>query len=169
LKKSSRRRRSQAPAGALIRNRLRLDDFLPYRLSVLSNTVSGAIAGAYAQEFGLSILEWRVLTVLALEPGLSAGQVADRTAMDKVAVSRAVTRLLRSRRIAREFANADRRRSVLRLTRDGERVYGRVVPLARNYERALLARLSPGRRRQLQSLLRDLLDRAHALGPVRPA
>lgn len=151
------------------RNLLRLDDFLPYRLSVLSNTVSGAIAGAYAHRFDLSIPEWRVLTVLALEPGLSAAQVAERTAMDKVAVSRAVTRLLRSRRLARAFADADRRRSVLRLTRDGERVYARVVPFARNYERALLARLSPTRRRQLHSLLRELLDRAHALGPVHPA
>lgn len=169
MKKSTQRGRSRARPRALRRNRLRLDDFLPYRLSVLSNTISGAIAGAYADQLGLSMTQWRVLTVLALEPGLSAAQVAERTAMDKVAVSRAVTNLLHSRRIARAFADADRRRSVLRLTRDGERVYARVVPLARNYERALLARLSPVRRRQLQSLLRELLDRAHALGPVRPA
>ena len=39
---------------------LELDRFLPYRLSVLSNTVSTAIAGAYQQRFGLTIPEWRV-------------------------------------------------------------------------------------------------------------
>src|SRR5262245_47188753 len=149
------------------RERLRLDAFVPYRLSVLSNTVSTAIAGAYARRFGLSIPEWRVIAVLGLEPGLSAAQVAERTAMDKVAVSRAVTSLLRSRRVMRAFADADRRRSVLRLSPAGEDVYWRVVPFAREYERALLADLSPRTRLQLEELLDHLQRRARDLGPVR--
>ena len=77
-----------------------LEDFLPYRLSVLSNTVSTAIAGAYHERFGLSIPEWRVLCILAMTPDLSAAEVAQRTAMDKVAVSRATASLLKMRRIA---------------------------------------------------------------------
>src|SRR5262245_5532424 len=148
------------------RERLRLDAFVPYRLSVLSNTVSTAIAGAYAQRFGISIPEWRVIAVLGLEPGLSAAQVAERTAMDKVAVSRAVSTLLKSRRIARGFANADRRRSVLRLTRSGENVYWRVVPFARRYERELLADLTSSERARLDRLLARLKRRAIELGPI---
>lgn len=148
--------------------RLRLDDFVPYRLSVLTNTVSSAIAGAYAERFGLSIPEWRVMAVLALEPGLSAATVAERTAMDKVAVSRAVSNLLRTRRLARGFANADRRRSVLRLSTEGEEVYWRVVPFARRYEQRLLADLSDAQREQLKQLLDRLHARALALGPIRP-
>ena len=150
------------------RRRLRLDEFVPYRLSVLTNTVSSAIAGAYAERFGLSIPEWRVMAVLALEPGLSAASVAERTAMDKVAVSRAVSNLLRTRRVVRGFANADRRRSVLRLSTEGEGVYGRVVPFARRYEQRLLADLSGEQREQLRFLLDHLHERAIALGPVRP-
>lgn len=149
------------------RRRLRLDEFVPYRLSVLTNTVSSAIAGAYAERFGLSIPEWRVMAVLALEPGLSAATVAERTAMDKVAVSRAVSNLLRTRRVARGFANADRRRSVLRLTTEGEEVYWRVVPFARRYEQSLLADLSESQRVQLRQLLDHLHERARALGPIR--
>lgn len=156
------------PARRSSRGRLRLDDFVPYRLSVLSNTVSSAIAGAYAQQFGLSIPEWRVLTVLALEPGLSAAQVAVRTAMDKVAVSRAVASLLRSRRIARAFADADRRRSVLRLAAAGEKVYAKVIPFARHYERELLAVLTEAEQITLHTLLHHLQNRALELGPVRP-
>ena len=34
---------------------LELDRFLPYRLSVLSNTVSTAIDGGYQKRFGLTI------------------------------------------------------------------------------------------------------------------
>ena len=83
-------------------NPLHLDRFLPYRLSVLSNTVSMSIAGAYEREFGLTIPQWRVMAVLARLPDLSAVEVAERTAMDKVAVSRAVQALLGSkRRLAR--------------------------------------------------------------------
>ena len=73
--------------------KLHLEKFLPYRLSVLSNTVSSAIAAAYFMNFGLSIPEWRVMAVLASTPGLSAAEVTARTAMDKVAVSRAVAAL----------------------------------------------------------------------------
>jgi DNA-binding MarR family transcriptional regulator len=64
---------------------------------VLTNLISSAIAGAYRERFGLSIPEWRVLAVLANSPDLSAAEVAQRTAMDKVAVSRAVRSLLNER------------------------------------------------------------------------
>jgi len=150
------------------RERLRLQHFVPYRLSVLTNTVSSAIAGAYAQRFGITIPEWRVIAVLGLEPGLSAAEVADRTAMDKVAVSRAVSNLLRSRRVVRAMANSDRRRSVLRLSRPGESVYWRIVPFARRYEEQLLAEFSPEERANLDRLLSRLQRRARTLGPVRP-
>jgi len=151
------------------RERLRLEYFVPYRLSVLTNTVSTAIAGAYAHRFGLTIPEWRVIAVLGLEPGLSAAEVAERTAMDKVAVSRAVSSLLRSRRLVRATANSDRRRSVLKLSRLGESVYWRVVPFARRYEEELLAEFSTIERARLDRLLSRLHRRARALGPVRPA
>ena len=41
------------------RAHLDLDSFTPYRLSVLTNRVSGAIAQHYSQRFALSIPEWR--------------------------------------------------------------------------------------------------------------
>jgi DNA-binding MarR family transcriptional regulator len=133
---------------------------------VLSNTISSNIAGAYASRFKVSIPEWRVMAVLGLEPGLSAAQVAERTAMDKVAVSRAVSSLLKSRRLQRAFADADRRRSVLRLGEAGEEVYWRVIPFALQYEQKLLEDLSEAERSQLDSLLQKLLKKARSLGPV---
>jgi DNA-binding MarR family transcriptional regulator len=148
------------------RSRLRLERFLPYRLSVLSNVVSTAIAGAYAERFGLSIPEWRVLAVLAEEADLSAAEVALRTAMDKVAVSRAVRSLLRERRIERRIAPGDRRRSALRLAAAGKRVYAQVVPFALRYERALVAPLPHAERSALDRILRVLQRRAASLGPI---
>jgi DNA-binding MarR family transcriptional regulator len=147
-------------------SKLHLENFLPYRLSVLSNTVSGAIAAAYFAHFGLSIPEWRIMAVLAANPGLSAAEVTARTAMDKVAVSRAVSTLLEAGRLRRTMAKADRRRTHLELTQAGLRVYAQVVPMALNYERHLIAPLSAKDRATLDRLLRILLGRAVELGPV---
>ena len=148
---------------------LELDRFLPYRLSVLSNIVSTAISGAYEKRFGLTIPEWRVMAVLAMTPGLSAAEVAQRTAMDKVAVSRAVASLLRARRIVRQTARADRRRSLLRLSTAGEKVYAQVVPMALDYERDLLAPLSLKDREVVDRAIRILLGRAAEIGPAHTA
>ena len=87
---------------------LDLEHFLPYRLSVLSNRISQDIARLYADRFGLGITEWRVLAVLGRHPGISAREVAERTAMDKVAVSRAVASLLAAGRITRDTASGAR-------------------------------------------------------------
>ncbi|HEY5559623.1 MAG TPA: MarR family transcriptional regulator [Steroidobacteraceae bacterium] len=145
---------------------LDLGQFLPYRLSVLTNTVSSALAGAYARRFGLTIPQWRVVAVLARSPGLSAAGVAERTAMDKVAVSRAVTGLVRSGRVRRVLAAIDRRRSVLTLTARGRTVYRQIVPLALAYERRLLGELSPAERAQFDVLLGRLQKRSWLLGPA---
>lgn len=148
---------------------LELDRFLPYRLSVLSNTVSTAISGAYEKRFGLTIPEWRVMAVLATTPDLSAAEVAQRTAMDKVAVSRAVASLLKQRRLVRQTARADRRRSLLRLSSAGRRVYAQVVPVALHYEQDLLAPLSKQDRAAVDRVVRILLGRATEIGPAHAA
>ena len=146
--------------------KLHLERFLPYRLSVLSNTVSSAIAAAYFMNFGLSIPEWRVMAVLAANPGLSAAEVTARTAMDKVAVSRAVNALIATGRLHRTTAPKDRRRTHLALTSAGARVYARVVPMALQYERNLVAPLSARDLATLDRLVRVLLGRAVELGPA---
>ncbi|MGB5620897.1 MAG: MarR family transcriptional regulator [Gammaproteobacteria bacterium] len=143
---------------------LELEDFLPYRLSVLSNTVSAAIAEAYSERFGLTIPEWRVMAVLGRFPGISAAEVAERTAMDKVAVSRAVSRLLESARIRRSFADADRRRSILNLSAAGRRIHRRIAPILLQYEAELLSALDADERRQLETMLTRLDAQARRLG-----
>lgn len=141
-----------------------LEDFLPYRLSILSHTVSTTIAQVYDKRFGLSIPEWRVIAILGRFPGLSAVEVADRTLMDKVAVSRAVSKLLKNGRIDRQFADADRRRSILNLSEEGRRVHNEVAPLALQFERNLLEGLSDDERGKLDVIMERLLARARELG-----
>jgi DNA-binding MarR family transcriptional regulator len=138
---------------------LELDRFLPYRLSVLSNRISQDIAALYAERFALTVTEWRVLAVLGRYPDLSASEVAERTAMDKVAVSRAVSSLLASGRLKRQMHGHDRRRSVLELSAKGYRVYDEVAPLALAYEQRLLEGLQPDERAALDRLLTTMEER----------
>lgn len=135
---------------------LHLPGFLPYRLSRLTNRISRSIARIYSERFDLTIPEWRVLAILAEYPGISASEVAERAAMDKVAVSRAVTRLRRGGRVTRKFEPDDRRRSSLDLTVDGRAVHARIVPLAKAYEAAILGQLNADERAMLDSLLHRL-------------
>jgi DNA-binding MarR family transcriptional regulator len=144
-------------------DKLHLELFVPYRLSVLTNIVSQSIADTYEREFGLTIPQWRVIAVLARYPDLSQIEVAERTAMDKVAVSRAVQGLLAARRLLRSYDAGDRRRSRLRLSSAGKSVYTRVAPLALSYEKKLLDALSPADRKALERLIGRLMERAKRL------
>ena len=132
------------PASALPAGRLDLETYLPYRLSILSNTVSGAIAAIYETRYGLSVADWRILAILGMAPEdpLTQKALCARTRMDKVQVSRAVKRLLGLGHIAREVDSADRRRAHLRLTGRGRAVYDDVAPATLAWERELLARLT---------------------------
>lgn len=141
-----------------------LEDFLPYRLSILSNTVSSSIARTYDRRFGLTIPEWRVIAVLGRFPGISAVEVAERTLMDKVAVSRAVSKLIKSGRIDRQFADADRRRSILNLSDKGQQVHDEVAPLALKFEADLLHGLSESEIETLNIAMERLLARARLIG-----
>jgi len=135
------------------KTRLDLDSFVPYRLSVLTNRVSSAIARHYSERFDLSVPEWRVIAVLGQAPGLSAREVAKRTAMDKVQVSRAVQSLLAAKRLTRTAHAEDGRIAHLSLSAKGQAIYNDVVPLALSLERQFLSVLSISEQKSLDMLL----------------
>ena len=142
---------------------LALEDFLPYRLSLLTNTLSRTLAAHYAARFALTAPEWRVMAVLGRFPDISAGEVCRLTAMDKVTISRAVNRLGRAGRLERRPDPGDRRRAVLALSAAGHSVYQRLIPAVRAYESALLAALSTDDAGRLDRVLARLQRRAEAL------
>lgn len=151
-------KRKPNPADLLV-----LEAFLPYRLSILTNRISRAIAKRYAKAFDLSIPEWRIVAVLGRRRGLSAKEIAEATEMDKVAVSRAVARLVRKGRVAATPDPHDARRQMLSLTREGEAVHARIAPLALASEQTLLEALSARERAELDRLIDRLLEAAARL------
>jgi DNA-binding MarR family transcriptional regulator len=154
----------QSSAIAKRQARLDLEHFVPYRLSVLTNRVSSAIARQYSDRFDLSIPQWRAMAVLGGTPGLSARDVAERTAMDKVQVSRAIESLMRAKRVQRQPDARDGRIMRLALTAKGRAIYEQVVPLALHLEDVFLSALTADERRQFDALMSKLAQQAHLLG-----
>jgi DNA-binding MarR family transcriptional regulator len=138
-----------------------LDDFIPCRLSNRSQSVSRSIATIYGARFGLTTAEWRVVVVLGRFPGLSAVEVAERTQLDKVAVSRAVAKLLKSGRIDRRFADVDRRRSILNLSDSGRELLAEIAPMALDFEDRLLGELTDAEVAVFNRVIDKLFVKSH--------
>ncbi|HEU4959706.1 MAG TPA: MarR family transcriptional regulator [Sphingomonas sp.] len=144
-------------------NTLKLDDFLPYRLSIASNRVSGAIATAYQALFGLRIPEWRVIAVLGEGGEMTQQAIGRVTQMDKVTVSRAAIALV-DRGLARRSPNTDDQRSHhLSLTKAGRTLYDEVTPMAVAIDHQIFAGFSAEELASLRGMLERLELAAAAL------
>jgi DNA-binding MarR family transcriptional regulator len=137
---------------------LRLDHFLPYRLSIASNSVSEAVASAYRTLFGLRIPEWRLVAVLAEDGAMSQQALCGRTRMDKVTVSRAAIALVDRGLVKREANPGDQRSHLLTLSDEGWALYEQVSPKALELERRIFEGIDP---EELQRF-REMLDRLEA-------
>lgn len=131
---------------------LRLEEFLPYRLSVASNAVSDRVAAVYRSRFGLKVPEWRLIAVIAERGQATQASLMAATQMDKMTVSRAATALVARGLVARTRAD-DRRTLQLTLTSQGGALHAEIAPLALSIEAELLASFSPGEQAQLMALL----------------
>ena len=142
--------------------RLRLDDFLPYRLSFTSNLVSEAIARAYEALFGLKIPEWRLVAVIAEHDGITQQAIGLRTRMDKVTVSRAAVSLTERGLVERRANPEDRRSHLLVLSPAGRRLYADVVPKALELEARVFGNFTRAELDAFVSMLRRIDEIANA-------
>jgi len=145
------------------KSELTLEKYLPYRLSILSNLVSGMIARAYEDKFALSISEWRIIAVLGEYPRSSADDISKTTRTEKSIISRALQRLLKRRLIRREVSVTDRRRQHLTLTKNGMDIYQQVVPLSYEYEQKLLECFSEREQASFDKLVEKLYRHAEEI------
>ena len=136
-------------------NALDLPSFFPYRLSILEQRVSSALARQYA-EFGLDRNQWRVLASLARGEVKSARDICAFTQMDKMQVSRAIARLEQAGLLQRRPHPEDRRSAELELTALGRDRYHRICPRVLAEEKRILGLLPEADARQLRQLVQRL-------------
>ena len=131
-------------------------EFAPYHFALLSSRMSKALTTT-CEASGLTLIEWRLLAIIASSDRLSAAEVASQSTMDSVAVHRAVMSLLSHGLISRVGDESDLRIKRLVLTPNGRMAYADVVPAAALLERKLLAVLSAAEAKSLERTLRKLL------------
>jgi DNA-binding MarR family transcriptional regulator len=140
-------------------------DWIPYRCSVISNRVSACLQSMYGERFQLSVPGWRLMFVLGRDAPLSAKEVGERTAMDQVQVTRAITQMASVGLVSRRVDPADRRRVILRLSRKGMEAYGEIAPLAKRIEQQIIAPLTPAETTEFGRLLDKVFHRAEDILP----
>ena len=160
MKRKSGRARREAPAANGVA--FKLEDFLPYRLSVAASSVSRLCARRFSAAYGLAIPEWRVLAIIGRFGTLSPSAVGEWTAMDKVKVSRAAASLV-ARGLLRQTQDPDDGRGrLLRLTRRGTTVYEGMLPVVCELEGRLAEGMTQAEWNVLLKALRKLT--AHVEG-----
>jgi DNA-binding MarR family transcriptional regulator len=146
---------------------LRLDSFLPYRLSIASNLVSGAIETTYRALFGLRIPEWRLVAVLAEGEGMTQQALTAKTRMDKVTVSRAAIALAERGLLSRAPNPGDQRSHVLTLSAAGRALYQEVAPKALEMEARIFAGFGEEEIEAFRTMLARIEGAAAGLGEER--
>ena len=146
---------------------LKLDAFMPYRLSVASNRVSAAVATAYQALFGLSIPQWRLIAVIAEGAGLTQQALGARTQMDKVTVSRAAVALVDRGLVARRDNPGDARSHLLSLTAAGRLLYASVAPKALELEAQIFEGFSKAELGEFAAMLARIEAAAASIAPER--
>src|SRR4051812_49411916 len=157
-------RENTAPAGLAPSEAplLRLEEFLPHRLNVLSSLVSQALTRVYGR-YGIGIPEWRVLVTLGENGVLTGKVVGAQTHMHKTKVSRAVAELERRKFLTRRTNRADLREAFLSLTPAGRAVYDELAPRALEFTQKLSEVVAPADRAAFDRAMAALTERSARL------
>ncbi len=136
--------------------KVKLKNFMPYRLNNLSERVSVALSRIYSDQFDVSVAEWRILATLAEYPKLLAKEIGLQTHMDKVKVSRAVSALDQKGCLIKQKDSSDSRAIRLMLNETGILLYKEIAAKALEWEKALLKELDSEQQQTLYDLLNHL-------------
>lgn len=140
-----------------------LEEFVPYKLSVVANRVSQAVGRLFDTRFNLQIPEWRILMALFAYGDMAFYDVVERTSMDKARVSRAQRRLVDLDLASAAADPEDRRSVILSLTRKGRNICVAIAPEARRMEAWFLEVLTHQERRDFDVILDKLFARSQQL------
>jgi DNA-binding MarR family transcriptional regulator len=147
------------------RQQFETKEFLLYRLSSVGRRVSAVCADVYLAEFGLAVPEWRVLAQVGRFGSISPSDVSERTSMDRVAVSRAISTCVRKGLITERVSPTDRRSKALSFTSKGRAFYKNFLPKACELSNEIQSGLTASEVATLKRLLGKLDEHLDRIQP----
>ena len=136
---------------------LDLDRYVPAFVTFIANKLSNSATVFYQKNFGVNVTEWRIMSLLAIEPGIPASRICQVIGFDKGPVSRTLSLLQKRGLVTIRTAPDDGRTHSISLTAKGRATHDKVIVAALERERRLLSVLKKDER----EVLIDLLRRVH--------
>jgi DNA-binding MarR family transcriptional regulator len=137
---------------------LDLDRYVPAIITFIANKLSNSATAFYQRNFGVNVTEWRIMSLLAIEPGIPASRICSVIGFDKGPVSRTLAVMKKRGLVAIRSAPEDGRSHAISLTTKGRATHDEVIVAALERERRLLSCLDAQEREVLIALLRRLHD-----------
>lgn len=135
---------------------LDLDAYVPALITFLANKLSSGASAVYRKQFGIGIVEWRILALLKIEHNISANRICQVIGLDKAAISRALKSLNAKQYLSFIKDENDARSSLINLTDKGIALHNSVYEVAIAREAILLEDLNSDEVETLLGLLRKL-------------
>lgn len=138
---------------------LTVHDFLTTRLSALMSALRRQVTIPYAKAFGLSIVEWRVLSLVAHARILPFGELVTQSSSDKAIISRVVRQLeQRGLILTRPETESAKKKIACAITDAGMAIYDQAIKVARRRQADVILMLSSEEREALFSIIDKLRD-----------
>lgn len=142
---------------------LDLDRYVPAFITFIANKLSNSATAFYQKQFGVNVTEWRIMSLLAIEPGIPASRICHVIGFDKGPVSRTLAGLEKRGLVSIRTDPNDGRTHSISLTAKGRATHDKVIVAAFERERRLLSCLSKDEREVLIDLLRRLHENLGAV------
>ncbi|MCP3369969.1 MarR family winged helix-turn-helix transcriptional regulator [Bradyrhizobium cajani] len=156
-------RSRQKPAPIDVGPTLDLDRYVPAFVTFIANKLSNSATAFYQRQFGVNVTEWRIMSLLAIEPGIPASRICHVIGFDKGPVSRTLAGLEKRGLVSIRTDPNDGRTHSISLTAKGRSTHDKVIVAALERERRLLSCLSKDEREVLIDLLRRLHENLGAV------
>lgn len=154
---SPKPRRKQSAAPAPDGPTLDLERYVPAFITFIANKLSNSATAFYQKNFAINVTEWRIMSLLAIEPGIPASRICQVIGFNKGPVSRTLAEMEKRGLIAIRTDPDDGRTHSISLSAKGRATHDKVIVAALDRERRLLSCLD----RDEQEALIDLLRRLH--------
>jgi DNA-binding MarR family transcriptional regulator len=135
---------------------LDLDRYVPAFVTFIANKLSNSATAVYQRNFGINVTEWRIMTQLALEPGIPASRICQVIGFNKGPISRTLAVMQKRGLVTIRTDPNDGRTHSISLTAKGRGIHDKVIVVALEREKRLLSCLKADEREMLIELLRRL-------------
>ena len=135
-----------------------IEHYAPFFLNAVGSAWQRSTSAIYRREFGFGVSEWRVMSMLNIEREIPAARICEVLRLDKGAVSRSLQILEKSGLVRYETSPTDIRKRRWALSDEGQDVHARVLRIALDCERQMMARVTQEDKAVFLKVMKQMLE-----------